>query len=77
MIPPVWWTWRHAKVNVVAECPRVNFIHCIRAMSQLCDDLILTIMILFQVMVIKTAIRMAETEFTIVDHILDKTREKF
>ena len=43
----------------------------------MCDDLILTIMILMQVMVIKTAIRMAETEFTIVDHILDKTREKF
>ena len=43
----------------------------------MCDDLILTIMILFQVMVIKSAIRMAETEFTIVDYILEKTREKF
>ena len=43
----------------------------------MCDDLILTIMILMQVMVIKTAIRMTETDFTIVDHILDKTREKF
>ena len=43
----------------------------------MCDDLILTIMILMEVMVIKTAIRIAEKDFTIVDHILDKTREKF